>query len=768
MRISFITPSPGTLKREWYGVLHYQKVGVPNLAGWLRRAGFSDIRQYDFNNQALRAYARRPGSVNLMLYGEQAAAARGPVIRAQTEALLNLLKVRKSDLFALSLTCFLGDELEIRLGIRLSQCLAAALKERFPSCVIVIGGLQNMTTDFQRAEYESMLKDCPALDYAICGDAHRAMLELCRAVEEGREPAAAGPLVIRKIKGARLLYETKPGGKTPAISRYFEPLPAGELRDPSVPPGFPAYDKANSRAYSYTAARIRDFYRLPPACRARLKGPAEKENYLLLQVSFNDGCPFNCYFCNQAGTGVFSLSAKESVDTLRRLKDSLGCRHFLFYNPNFNPTAAYAKNLLREIIKAKLDILWADCFNLRNIDGEMIDLMKEAGVVKVVTGVEYPTGRMLKYINKGLSPGKIYASLEALHKAGIWNHVLLITGLPTETWDDVRELEAWLKATDPFVDAYTVGSFHMAQNSPFQKNPEKFGFSLGSPIRMYAQSEFGEKRGLSWKRKALQNERTNRHVVDFIDRMKGSLKHTSTRMEDSHLLMYLYRSLGHGRKDLIREIYREAGTENPHLAGAHAALLRRLKAPGSALNALLRGGGVRLSEISRTPEDLGFSLEKDGLAARCTIRARHEGVLLNPAGNRIHGGQFMLHSDFAGPALLKDRALAGLARKAGASLYCDQPDSCAPGRTGLTLRLAGGSVHFSVDLAASPPGVTARPVAGPVLSHATLDSLERLVAAAALSAKKEAAAGAKTIAGIIALLPRLLRIIESWDVKMRT
>lgn len=61
MKISFITPSPSTLKQEWYRDLHYQKVGVPNLAGWLRRAGYPDIRHYDFNNQVTRAYAARPG-----------------------------------------------------------------------------------------------------------------------------------------------------------------------------------------------------------------------------------------------------------------------------------------------------------------------------------------------------------------------------------------------------------------------------------------------------------------------------------------------------------------------------------------------------------------------------------------------------------------------------------------------------------------------------------------------------------------------------------
>lgn len=766
MKISFITPSPSTLKQEWYRDLHYQKVGVPNLAGWLRRAGFGDIRHYDFNNQVTRAYALRPDSVKLMLYADDGAVLRflrsggGPLAR-QTAALLDLLKVRDSRLFGLSLTYFLGDEREIRLGARLAQCLAKVLKERFPSSSVLLGGLQNMDTEFQRGEYVKLLEDCPYIDYAVCGNAHKAALLVCRALEAGREPAPAGPVRARKVNKSLLFFETEPGESAPAPSRYFEPLPDGELRDPAVPFGLPAYDAVNSRGYSYSPARIREIYRLPPGSR-KLLSAGERRKYLLLQVSFNEGCPFGCFFCSEAGTGVFSLSSAEAVGILRRLKEEHDCRHFLFYNPNFNPTAAYAKELLRAIIKAKLDILWADCFNLRNVDAEMISLMRDAGVVKVVAGLEYPTRRMLKYINKGLSIEQANRSLEALHKAGIWNHVLLITGLPTETPEDVKEMEAWLRQTDPFVDAYTVGSFHMAQNSPFHKHPEKFGFGLGKALPLYSQSEFDEKGGLAWREKDEQNLRSNRHIVDFINRMKGTPKLTGTRMEDSHLLMYLYRALGRGRKELIRKLYREAAPVNPHIAGAHAALLRRLKDPASPLNAVLRAAGTAAVDISATPEELNFSLVKGGIAARCSLRARSEDILLNPAPNRLHGAHFVLHYDLAGPALVSDPALAGLAARTGASFSLDQPAACAAGRTGLTVRAGELSGSFAVDLDAAPPLVTPRQPGSRPLSPAAQAGFARLIAAAAARAKKERAANSKKAGALTALLPRVLALVEDW------
>lgn len=764
MKISFITPSPSTLKQEWYRDLQYQKVGVPSLAGWLMRAGFPDIRHYDFNNQVTRAYAADPASVRLMLYADDAAVLRylrsgGGEIARQTGVLLDLLGVRDSRLFGLSLTYFLGDELELRLGIRLAQCLAKALKERFPASAVLLGGLQNMDTAFQREEYLRLLRECPAIDYAVCGDAHSAALLVCRALQAGVPPRPAGSVRALTAGSSTLFYESGAGDE-PRPTRYFEPLPPGELRDPSVPPGYPAYDPRNSRGYAYSPARIRQIYRLPPEARRLLKGPAEKDKYLLLQASFNEGCPFNCYFCSAAGTGLFSLSPEEAVAILRRLKAGHGCRHFLFYNPNFNPTAAYAKTMLRAIIKARLDLRWADCFNLRNIDAEMIDLMREAGVVKVVAGVEYPTPRMLKYINKGLTVEQANRSLEALHKAGIWNHVLLITGLPTETRADLRELEEWLLATDPFVDAYTVGSFHMAKGSPFQRRAEKFGFGLGKALRLYSQSEFDEKDGPDWRRKSEQNAGSNRHIVEFINRMKGSPKHTAARMEDSHLLMYLYRSLGHDRKDLIRSIYRQATTENPHIAPAHAALLRRLAAPASPLNALLKARGASVASVSRTPEELEFLLRRGAALARCSLRARSEEILLNPAPNRAHGAQFVLHYDAAGPAVLAYPPLAALAARGGVSFSTDQPAACAPGRTGVTVTAGGLSGGFCVDLNPARPLVTPRPSGGAQLPHTAMATFGRLLLAAAAAAKKIPGARGDA-AALAALAPELLRAIEA-------
>ena len=648
--IAFISPSPVTLKHDWYRNLLWQSVGVPNLAGGLKRAGFPLISQYDFNNQPLRVYSREPGKVKLMLYaeekpvsdflrGKKTAAARR--IAEQTDFLIECLEIKKHGLFAITLNNFLGDNREIDLGARLAKCLAAALKKRFPGTAVMLGGMQNMDIKFMREGYEKILRGSRAIDYAVCGEGHKAILEICRAVREKRPFHAERPLIVKKIGRASLIQADDSEDAALPHARYFAPLEDDDVKDPSVPFGLPAYDRTNSKNYCYTGRRVREFYHLPETLAAGEKLFAP-DNYLTLQVSFSEGCNFNCLFCSNARTGVFELDMEACIGMLKRFRDEYGCRHFLFYNPQFNPSYGRARKFLERIIKEKLDILWADCFNLRNMDKELITLMREAGVMKVVCGVEYPTPRMLEYINKGITVDKINRNLEELNRQGIWNHALLITGMPTETSKDVRELESWLKDTKDLVNAYTVGSFHMALGSPFQRDPEKFGFELKAAMRLYCQTEFDEKGGLEWHQKALQNELNNKSIRQFIDELKGSPKATGSRMEDSHLLMYLYRVLGHERKAEIARLYEDAYTLNPHIAPAYAHLRKQLAHDNSGLNRQLRSSRTSLDLGGCGRETFNLTLNKSGAEIPCSVAARNEETLINPAPDRVHGEQFLL------------------------------------------------------------------------------------------------------------------------------
>ena len=304
----------------------------------------------------------------------------------------------------------------------------------------------------------------------------------------------------------------------------------------------------------------------------------------------------------------------------------------------------------------------------------------------------------------------------------------------------------------------------MAKGSPFQKNPERFGFKLGGNIRLYCQSEFDESGGLRWEDKAVHNLQTNQHIRSFIDSLKGSPKHTGSRMEDSHLLMYLYRNLGHQRKRLIEEIYETAYTVNPHVVSAHAHLAGQLADRASRLNAILRRSGFSMDLRPPGSEDFSFSLSKGAVSVRCSLRARSEDVLLNAANNRVHGDQFVMHTDFMGAALLGNPTLQKFMSSSGASLAIAQPAAGSESSIAVTMTAGEMSARFTVDLVGPQPSVRCEEPAGrPGPDRKLLDDFGRLLLAFAVLSRREAITAAGAVAQMKKRLPEILRIAESWD-----
>lgn len=121
-------------------------------------------------------------------------------------------------------------------------------------------------------------------------------------------------------------------------------------------------------------------------------------------------------------------------------------------------------------------------------------------------------------------------------------------------------------------------------------------------------------------------------------------------MDDSHLLMYLYRTLGHGRKALIERLYEAAYTVNPHIAPAHKALAGQARTPFSPLDRALRAAGAALELSPPGPEELSFALVSRGERLRGALRARSEDVTIGPSAGLLHGDLFVLRTGEEGRA----------------------------------------------------------------------------------------------------------------------
>ncbi|HEY3497419.1 MAG TPA: radical SAM protein [Polyangiaceae bacterium] len=623
MRIGFISPSFRMLEVDWQSDFEMVKLGVPTLMGYLCRAGHSDIRHWDFDAQICEALENDPGAFDMKRYfdGEAVRAFledRDEALRPQTERLLDTLGVDACDVYGISLAAVLDRIDNVCALAAVAQCLAKVLKERHPRAFILLGGLQVNPDSLQPDYYRRFLQECSAIDGALIGKGDqtavqflrnlaRGDLERCRRLDRVILRDESGALVAGRgdesafdpdLTATPVLHQlhhpahTKRGAAAQAeaaVRRAAElaerttpapaPIPyeathgedareiaadvAGAQPYASLPAVVPVFDPELVNRFRFTGFQIMKRFGLD---RERLLNLSrfDGERIVVLPHIFVRGCNAPCGFCAYAYRPIEGEDIIQTVEGLKFLAETYDCRHFHFLNTQINSVYAYCEAFCDAVIAAKLDILWSDCCNMRALDERLLEKMRRAGAVRLVYGVESPEDEMLRYIRKGVTVDKIERLVKAAHSVGIWNHVLLIAGMPHETREKQDRMMDFLERTSSYIDFYTVSSFYLIASSPWGKEPEKFGIErISAPDRLLEEQAFNENAAgrwssdnLRWPEKKQQIVESTRRFYRTLSRAKGHSRCVSGNI-DLYLLMFLYRTLGHARKDEIARLYVE-------------------------------------------------------------------------------------------------------------------------------------------------------------------------------------------------------------------
>ena len=295
---------------------------------------------------------------------------------------------------------------------------------------------------------------------------------------------------------------------------------------------------------------------------------------MVLPHIFVRGCNAPCGFCTYAYSKIEGEDVAETIAGLRFLSETYDCKHFHFLNTQINSVYKYCEMFCDGLIESGLDLLWSDCCNMRALDERLLEKLRRAGAMRLVFGVESPEDSMLQMIHKGITTARIERLLKASHDVGIWNHVLLIAGMPHETKPKQDRIMEFLERTAPTVDFYSVSSYYLIATSPWGKDPAKYGIErISSPSQLLEEQAFNEVPGGRWESEGLRWPEKKRQIVEStqrtyktISRAKGQSRCVAGNI-DLYLLMFLYRILGHDQKaeivraytDTAREIFPTAG-----------------------------------------------------------------------------------------------------------------------------------------------------------------------------------------------------------------
>ncbi|MDP3220670.1 MAG: B12-binding domain-containing radical SAM protein [Deltaproteobacteria bacterium] len=632
MRLGFISPSFRVLEMNWDTDYEMIKLGVPTFMGFLSRAGHTDVRHWDFDAQICEAMEADPRSFDLRQYLDTAAVAdflagTGEGMRAQTEKILDALSLVERDIFGISLSAVIDRIVNIRAIAALGQCMAKVLKERYPRCSVVLGGLQASPTDLHEEIYRELMASCPVIDCCYIGEAREAGVQLFRNIHKGewernarlaevlyRATDAAGAPVVRRGAAPNEydddIQASRPATKVVnnAIVAQFEPRAAGEVisasslmrRRPeepaatpaatpaapdtagahpydedddgdarligpqeydSVPANVPIFDPQLVDHFRYSGLQIMKRFRFDKELMLRFSR-FENDRIVVLPHIFVRGCNAPCGFCAYAYTKIHGEEVAQTVAGLKYLSETYNCKAFHFLNTQINSVYSYCDEFCDQVIAAKLDILWSDCANMRALDEKLLEKLRRAGAMRLVFGVEAPEDSMLKYIHKGVKSEKVARLLKASHDLGIWNHMLLIAGMPHETKAKQDRMMEFLTATAPTCDFYSVSSYYLIQNSPWGRDPAKFGIErISDPSDLLESQGFNEiadgrweSDGLKWPEKKQQIVDSTKRFYSTLAKAKGQSRSLGGNI-DLYMLMFLYATLGHDKKAEIVDIY---------------------------------------------------------------------------------------------------------------------------------------------------------------------------------------------------------------------
>jgi hypothetical protein len=355
---------------------------------------------------------------------------RDPFDSYLTRDLVPRLRRARVDAIGLSV-CFPGQLVP-------AYSFALKLKRAFPEIHLVAGG-PAITQVLLRLRGPALRQALGPFDSAVVFEGEHTLLALCRALSEGRKSARE----LRHIPNL-VLPDSSAG--------------AGFL------PGPPSVELCSLPAPDFDGLPL-DGYWSPR---------------LLLPYDPTRGCYWGrCAFCHYGltvkGTARYRERAVETVvEHLGALSARHGTRYFYLSQDSVAPKTL--GRLADALAESGLDLRWGtDLRPEAQLTPELCARLRRGGAVACSLGVESASPRVLRLIDKGLTPLVVVKAVRNLAEAGIAAELMCFTDFPTETFDEAMATLRFLEKETSHIAAFIVGQFELTHGSRVAREPAHFG-----------------------------------------------------------------------------------------------------------------------------------------------------------------------------------------------------------------------------------------------------------------------------------------------------
>ena len=187
-----------------------------------------------------------------------------------------------------------------------------------------------------------------------------------------------------------------------------------------------------------------------PAWEQYIKQYSLKNNFLgfnskiAIPILASRGCPYSCFhYCTyplQQGRKVRQRSVENIIKEIKYWIKHIKTNKFVFRDPVFSINRKHTVSLCEAIIKENLKIEFLIETHLKNLDDELIKLLKTAGLKMVYVGIESSDGNVLKDINRfTINNDEQYQIIKKLKENKIYVKSMFMFGNPDDDEETIKK-----------------------------------------------------------------------------------------------------------------------------------------------------------------------------------------------------------------------------------------------------------------------------------------------------------------------------------------
>jgi anaerobic magnesium-protoporphyrin IX monomethyl ester cyclase len=283
-----------------------------------------------------------------------------------------------------------------------------------PSCVTVMGGPHSTSIP------EETLTECLELDIVVIGEGEITFSELCKTLNEKRDPVTVLGLCLRQ-EGKIMRTGPRP------LIENLDSLP---------------FPDQGSITTSFGNLKFFDH---------NLHISLDK----VKEVITTRGCTDFCTFCTvhrayaEKGRSLRMRSAENVLKEISLAKLQYDIKHVAFLDDSFTISKQRTKNIMDGLKELRLS--WNCDTRVNLLDEELIHEMVKTGCKKISIGVESGSEKILKLINKNITLEQIRRVFKWCHEAGLETIEanFLIGSHPDETAEDIVATRRLIRELKP-------------------------------------------------------------------------------------------------------------------------------------------------------------------------------------------------------------------------------------------------------------------------------------------------------------------------------